>query len=45
MAILVHSEQDRPDLAWGVLRQEMTFAHLRMKVQFKLIGYRYGLDA
>ena len=43
--ILVQSEQDRPDLAWGVLRKEMTFAHLRMKVQFKLIGYRYGLDA
>ena len=41
--IIVESKQDRPDLAWTLVRNEMTFAYGMMMVRFQLVRYRYGL--
>ena len=41
--IIVESKQDRPDLAWVLVRNQMTFAYGMMMVRFQLVRYRYGL--
>jgi hypothetical protein len=41
--IIVESKQDRPDLAWVLVRNQMTFAYGMMIVRFQLVRYRYGL--
>ena len=41
--IIVESEHDRPDLAWVLLRNQMTFACGMMMVRFQLVRYRYDL--
>ena len=41
--IIVESEHDRPDLAWVLVRNEMTFAYGMLMVRFQLVRYRYGL--
>ena len=41
--IIVESKHDRPDLAWALVRNQMTFAYGMMMVRFQLVRYRYGL--
>jgi hypothetical protein len=41
--IIVESKQDRPDLAWVLVRNQMTYAYGMMMVRFQLVRYRYGL--
>jgi hypothetical protein len=41
--IIVQSKYDRPDLAWALVRNQMTFACGMTRVRFQLVRYRYGL--
>jgi hypothetical protein len=39
----LHSEIDRPDLAWTVLRSKILFAATLCRLDFMLILYRFGI--
>ena len=41
--VVVESERDRPDLAWVLARNQMTFAYGLMVVRFRLACFVCGL--
>jgi hypothetical protein len=41
--VMVQSEQDRPDLARTLLRQEVLFATQKTGIKFRLALYRWGI--
>jgi hypothetical protein len=41
--IIVQSNRDRPDLAWVLVRSQITFTYGMMMLRFQLVRYRYGL--
>jgi hypothetical protein len=41
--IIVQSKQDRPDLAWALLRNQITFTYRMKVVRFRLLCIRFGL--
>jgi hypothetical protein len=40
--VMLHSKQDRPDLATAIIRQQIIFAAGMFSVQFRLFLYRWG---
>jgi hypothetical protein len=41
--VMMHSQNDRPDLASSLIRSQITFACGRVVVQFRVALYRFGL--
>jgi len=41
--VLLQAQEDRPDLASGLLQRQITFAYRMTKVEFRLILYRWGI--
>lgn len=41
--VLVHSEQDRPDLSWVLLHNQILFAAVLLAVHFRLTMYGWGI--
>ena len=42
---MVQSNVDRPDIASALLRNQLSFAALKMKIQVQLVVFRFGLGA
>ena len=43
--IIVESRHDRPDLAWALVRNQITFTHRMMIFRIHLVCFRYGLGS
>jgi hypothetical protein len=43
--LMVHSQVDRPDLAWLIAKQRFMFAFAMMTVECRLVLFRYGMGS